>query len=84
MIYVDELKPYFRNRRLRIAAHLMADTTEELRAFAKLLGLPRSYRHGDHYDIYGLRRHTKALDLGAKLVSSRQLVKLRQSKKKDK
>ncbi|MDO5505429.1 MAG: DUF4031 domain-containing protein [Pseudoxanthomonas suwonensis] len=77
-VYVDDAVWPWRGRRW---AHLMADTLEELHAFATLLGLPRRAfqdRHsGAHYDIdTALREH--AITLGAVPISrhrDRELVK---------
>jgi hypothetical protein len=68
-VYVDDAVHPWRGRRW---AHLMADTLDELHAFAEALGLPRrafqDKRSGAHYDIdAALREH--ALRLGAVAIS---------------
>ena len=60
--------------------HLMADTDDELHAFAHQLKLRRSWCHGDHYDLTPGRREL-AVRLGALEVTSRDLVALRQRKR---
>lgn len=51
-VYVDDAVVLWRGRRW---AHLMADTLEELHAFAAVLGLPRgafqNRTSGAHYDV---------------------------------
>ena len=56
--------------------HMMADSIEELHAFADRLGLKRRCCHVDHYDLTPGRRKT-AVELGAKEVNSRELIRLR-------
>lgn len=56
--------------------HLMADTLDELHAFAARLGMNRDWFQGDHYDLVPPRR-ARALKLGAVEVTSRDLVALR-------
>lgn len=68
-VYVDDAIWPWRGRRW---AHLMADTLEELHAFAASLGLPRhafqDKASGAHYDIdHALR--VQALALGAVAIS---------------
>ncbi|GAA4858758.1 DUF4031 domain-containing protein [Luteimonas vadosa] len=64
-VYVDDAVLPWRGRRW---AHLMADTLDELHAFAAALGVPRSAfqdkRSGAHYDIPAESR-TRAIALGA-------------------
>lgn len=66
---------HFRHRR---CGHLVSDTSiEELHAFAEGLGLRREWFQRasiPHYDVTG-ERHTLALEKGAVLVSSRELVR---------
>jgi len=60
------------------AAHLVADSVDELHAFAKRLGLRRSWyqaRSSPHYDVTA-NKHALALRIGAKLVDRRELVAL--------
>lgn len=56
--------------------HLMADSLEELHAFAQLLGLKRNWFQGDHYDLTPSRRRL-AVAKGAQQVSARFLVQVR-------
>ncbi|WP_202839640.1 DUF4031 domain-containing protein [Luteimonas saliphila] len=68
-VYVDDAVTLWRGRRW---AHLMADTLDELHAFAARLGLPRrafqDKTSGAHYDVStDLREH--ALALGAVPIS---------------
>ena len=57
-------------------AHLVSDTSfEELHAFEAALALPRRLRfHNDHYDVPE-RWWQKALDAGAQVVSTHELVR---------
>jgi hypothetical protein len=68
-VYVDDASVPWRGQRW---AHLMADTLEELHAFAAALGLPRrafqDKTSGAHYDIT-LAMREQALALGAVPVS---------------
>jgi hypothetical protein len=57
--------------------HMMADTIEELHAFAKRIGMRRDWFQGDHYDLTPSRR-AQALACGAIPVTARDLVKVRQ------
>lgn len=68
-VYVDDAVHPWRGKRW---AHLMADTLEELHAFADRLGIPRrafqDKTSGAHYDVTAeLREH--ALQLGATPIS---------------
>ncbi len=71
-VYVDDAVHPWRGR---LWAHLMADTLEELHAFAERLGLPQykfqDKRSGAHYDIDSALRE-RALALGAVAVSRHQ------------
>ncbi|MEJ7745775.1 MAG: DUF4031 domain-containing protein [Luteimonas sp.] len=68
-VYVDDAVTYWRGQRW---AHLMADTLDELHAFAALLGIPRhafqDKRSGAHYDITAALRE-EAIGLGAVAIS---------------
>lgn len=58
----------------RLWCHVVSDTTlEELHAFAKDMGIPDRGFEGDHYDLPDEMRE-RALQLGAREVSSRELV----------
>lgn len=80
MILVDAPVDYTGMTKLRHKhwSHLVSDTSEdELHAFAKRLGLRRSWFQGGtknaHYDVTPTVR-TKAIKLGAIAVTSRELV----------
>jgi hypothetical protein len=68
-VYVDDAVNSWRGRRW---AHLMADTLEELHAFAARLGIPRrafqNKTSGAHYDVPTELRE-EALRLGAIAIS---------------
>jgi hypothetical protein len=68
-VYVDDAVIPWRGRRW---AHLMADTLDELHAFATTLGLPRSAfqnkTSGAHYDVPAESR-ARAIALGAVALS---------------
>ena len=77
-VYVDDAVFPWRGRRW---AHLMADTLDELHAFASLLGLPRhafqDRTSGAHYDVPAELRE-RAIELGAVPISrhvDRELVR---------
>ena len=58
-------------------AHMVADTIEELRAFATAIGVKPHFWHShdrlSHYDINS-EQHVIAMAQGAVLVSSRELI----------
>jgi hypothetical protein len=68
-VYVDDAVIPWRGHRW---AHLMADTLDELHAFAQGLGVPRAKfqdkRSGAHYDVPAHLRE-QALRLGAVAIS---------------
>lgn len=68
-VYVDDAVHPWRGQRW---AHLMADTLEELHAFAALLGIPRrafqDKTSGAHYDVTTQLRE-QAIALGATAIS---------------
>lgn len=77
-VYVDDAVTLWRDQRW---AHLMADTLEELHAFAQSLGLPRrsfqDKRSGAHYDVTAALRE-QAIAAGAVAISrhrDRELVR---------
>jgi hypothetical protein len=68
-------------------SHLIADTTEELHAFAVGLGLERVRFHGnparpwkDHYDVPEAKRQ-RAMELGARPISRREAVAMLRAKR---
>ena len=68
-VYVDDAVTLWRGQRW---AHLMADTLDELHAFAAGLGLPRrafqNKTSGAHYDVPAPMRE-QAIALGAVAIS---------------
>ncbi|MGC4804002.1 DUF4031 domain-containing protein [Micromonospora sp. DT233] len=73
MLYVD--RPAWPARG-RLWSHLISDvSTAELHAFAEALGVPRRAFDRDHYDIPA-ERYAPAVYLGARVVPSRELVRL--------
>ncbi|MCW2804930.1 MAG: hypothetical protein QOF52_1902 [Propionibacteriaceae bacterium] len=60
----------------RLWAHMVSDTSyDELHDFAAALGIPPRAFERDHYDVIA-DRHSQALDAGAVLVTSREIVAL--------
>ncbi len=73
MIYIDP--PRWPGRG-RLWSHLISDVSyAELHAFAEALGAPRRAFERDHYDIPETE-FTRAVRLGATVVSSREIVSL--------
>lgn len=86
-VYVDQLiatKPYRKSANERWnwtqSCHMMADSEEELHAFAAQLGLKRAWyqnKHPNaklhHYDLTSNKR-TQALRLGAQEMTREQFV----------
>ena len=68
-VYVDDAVTLWRGHRW---AHLMADTLDELHAFAAALGMPRrafqDKTSGAHYDVTAELR-ARAIELGAIPIS---------------
>ena len=68
-VYVDDAVTLWRGERW---AHLMADTLDELHAFAARLGMPRrafqDKTSGAHYDVTAQLRE-RAIALGAVVIS---------------
>jgi len=83
-VYVDEARIPWRGREW---SHLIADTTEELHAFAARLGIQRGrFQHKparpwqDHYDVTEATRR-RAISLGAHPIDSRQAALTMRSKR---
>ncbi|WP_062203721.1 DUF4031 domain-containing protein [Demequina salsinemoris] len=58
-----------------IWGHLVSDESlDELHAFAREAGIPERGFDRDHYD-YPLERQAQLVDLGASLVSTRELIR---------
>jgi hypothetical protein len=71
MLYVDRPAWLARDR---LWSHLVSDVSyAELHAFAEMLGAPRRAFDRDHYDVPA-ERFGLAVHLGARVVSSRELV----------
>lgn len=82
MVYVDEMAvcPRSRNWPYDQACHMVADSVEELHAFAGRLGLMRSwFQSGSlpHYDLT-IGRRVKAIRLGAIEINRKKIVDLMQ------
>ena len=82
--YLDDSRIRGRGREW---SHLIADTTEELHAFAARLGLERVRFHGnparpwkDHYDVPEAKRQ-RAIQLGARPISRREAVAMLRAKR---
>jgi hypothetical protein len=78
-VYVDDSRIRWRGREW---SHLIADTTEELHAFAARLGLDRAWFHRrparpwkDHYDIPEAARQV-AIGRGAKPITCREAAEM--------
>jgi hypothetical protein len=84
-VYVDEIKDYgviARAKGLRYThwSHLLADTEEELHAFAMRLGLRRSWFQNPsnyrwHYDVVPTKR-AQAIEMGAVEIDRQQVAEL--------
>jgi hypothetical protein len=63
----------------RLWSHLISDTSyDELHAFAGSLGIPVRAFERDHYDVVE-ERFEQAVEAGARVVSSREIVGLLRS-----
>lgn len=65
MIYIDEME------------RMVADSLGELHEFAESIGLKRCWFQGGrypHYDFTTKKKIDQAIDMGATLISSRQLL----------
>jgi hypothetical protein len=73
-IYVDSAFIPYRGMKM---SHMMTDgDIEELHSFAKKLGLRREwFQRNDHYDVSQSKR-IAAINLGAKAVSTKELVQI--------
>ena len=59
---------------------MLADTDDELHDMAETLGLKLAWFQGDHYDV-SLAKRKIAVSMGAKEVTSRDLVEIRRQKR---
>lgn len=80
-VYVDQIQNWPTTIRCFKggSCHLIADTVDELHAFAKRLGLRRGWFQPSswpHYDLTPARRE-KAVDLGAIEKTSHELARMR-------
>jgi len=78
-VYVDTMLPCIRNANWRYSqsCHLVADSFQELHAFARELGLRRAWFQSKsglpHYDLTASKRR-RAIKLGALPISREELV----------
>ncbi|MHC4617244.1 MAG: DUF4031 domain-containing protein [Planctomycetota bacterium] len=77
MVYVDEAQVCLRTAkwRYKYAAHLVADSLNELHNFAAVLGLKREWFQGNtlpHYDVTAAMRR-KAVAMGAISITREQM-----------
>ena len=86
MIFVDKLRPCLSNENWEhdISCHLFADTINELKLFAGLIGLKESWFQDNkrlpHYDLTeGMR--IKAIKYGAVEMSNKDVLKRLRVKK---
>jgi hypothetical protein len=84
-VYVDDSRIRWRGR---VWSHLIADTTEELHAFAARLGLGRAGFHRnptrpwkDHYDIPDAMRQA-AIGLGARPITCREAAEMLRARRR--
>lgn len=81
-VYVDDMEaPYGR----MVMCHMLADTTDELLSMADKIGVSRRWlQHSgtprEHFDICKSKR-SRALDLGAKEITMRDMGMLVRSKR---
>lgn len=90
MVYVDELRAWTSaptgKWRYGMSCHMVADSLEELHAFAQTIGLRRDWFQRStgagwpHYDLTA-RRRDAAVRAGAIELSCRQLVTFLRSKR---
>jgi hypothetical protein len=74
-VYVDDMRAPFRRM---VMCHMLADSSEELHAMARAIGVARRWFQGDHYDIC-LTKRAHAVRLGAKEITLRQAVQIRRA-----
>jgi Protein of unknown function (DUF4031) len=72
-VYVDNAQHPFRGM---LMSHMLADTDDELRAMAHVIGLQERWHQGDHFDINQEMRSI-ALANGAKQITQREAVLIR-------
>jgi hypothetical protein len=79
-VYVDNVRIPFGRMRM---SHMIADTSDELHAFAGRLGIERRWIQNpgtprEHYDV-SISKRREALALGAREVSSKEIVQRMQA-----
>lgn len=82
MVYVDDYRGEFRGM---VMSHMMAETVDELDAFAAKIGLKQEWRQGGswpHYDVSQTKKQ-QAVQAGAQAVTCRELVGLVQGWRKN-
>lgn len=77
MVYIDSMNASYRGMKM---CHMVADTTEELIDMAQKIGVQTKWiqeagTHQEHFDIC-LSKKQKALELGAKEITRRELGKI--------
>jgi len=82
MVYIDNINISFGRM---IMNHMIADTTEELLAMADKIGVNRKWiqepgTNREHFDIC-LSKKKKAISLGAKEISMRELSQITVNRK---
>jgi hypothetical protein len=80
MIYLDAPQKW--NGRRKNYSHMVSDVgIEDLRNFADMLGIRRHWFHKDHYDVREFE-YDKAIAKGATVVSTREIVRIKNSIKR--
>ena len=83
-VYVDDMRaPYGR----MVMCHMVADTTDELLAMARLIGMDRRWlqhegRPAEHFDI-SLGKRTRAVTAGAREVEMHEVGLLIRRKRQE-
>ena len=85
MLYVDDARNPFRHM---VMSHMMADTSEELAQAERDLGIPPgSIQHpgepSEHLDVSQTKRREAVQKLGAKEISSRDMVRIIQKRRQE-
>lgn len=81
-VYIDDMYKYPMGqfRRMKMS-HMIADSDDELHAFAARIGMARSWFQGDHYDVSKAKRD-EAIKLGAIPISLRQCAAMSAMKRR--
>jgi hypothetical protein len=80
MVYIDDA--FVPDGKGRTFCHLMADSSQELEAFARRLGIPQAWKHNDHYDIVAAKRQW-VIRNGARPVKPEALVEIRRKLRRE-